>query len=250
MKLSFPNLPDLGRVIVALKNVRWRDPLVQVWGLIGVVLVTGIVIYYVRHSGTGEQKNSSRGAELLTAFAENAGWRPMVSFSEAAPVPSDADGTASGLDLDLRACANEAAARKTWRFLTPDLRRQISRRATTVRSVLVTWSGTRGGDANALDLYFASVRDDSRGSPGDFVIGNGHRSHDGAVEFTRRWTPQAPDDETAHDLRICLVGDTRQPTPAQKEALGELISFIEARSGTVTLSMHHPAPPGLLAHAD
>lgn len=246
MRFRFPNLPDLGRVVVAVKNVRWRDPLVQVWGLIGVVLVTGMGAYYVRRSRAGEQKNLRWEAALLTRAAENGGWRPEVCFAETGEWPVE---TGAGADeLNLRACADAAAKRKSWRFLSPALREKITQLNFPVKKVLVTWSGTRGGDARALDLYFDSVRDEAAGAPGDFVIGNGKRSRDGAIETTRRWMPANAEGGQAAELRICLVGDAVAVTPAQKEALGELISSIEARSGTVELVIHEPGSAGLLAH--
>ena len=247
MRLSFPNLPDLGRVVVAVKNVRWRDPLVQVWGLIGVVLVTGIVSYYGRRNGAGEQKNALWAASLLTAEADNAGWHPAVCFGE--PDPMGTQAVVAADSLDLRACANAAAARKNWRFLTPPLRQKLAALKTPVRKVLVTWSGTQGGDARALELYFSSVRDETGGAPGEFVIGNGRRSGDGAIEATARWLA-ATAEASPEELRICLVGNTGKPTAFQKEALGELISTIEARSGTVELSLREPTAPPLLAHVE
>jgi hypothetical protein len=246
MRFRFPNLPDLGRVVVALKNVRWRDPLVQVWGLIGVVLVTGMVAYYVRRTRAGEQKNLAWESALLTKAAENAGWRPEVCFAE--PGGRLADSGAGTEEMNLRACADAAAKRKDWRFLTAELRGKIAQIKTPVRRVLVTWSGTRGGDAKALDLYFDSVRDEAGGAPGEFVIGNGKRSKDGAIETTKRWMPGNAEGGELAELRICLVGDATAVTPAQKEALGELISSIEARSGTVELVIHEPGAKELLAH--
>lgn len=247
MRLSFPNLPDLGRVVVAVKNVRWRDPLVQVWGLIGVVLVTGIVTYYVRRNGAGEQKNASWEAGLLTKSAVNAGWHPEVCFGE--PAEGNPDNTEVTEELNLRECADAAAKRRDWRFLKPELRGKLTLLKTPVRKVLVTWSGTSGGDARALDLYFASVRDEAGGAPGEFVIGNGKRSRDGAIETTSRWSPEDAEGRP-EELRICLVGESMSITQSQKEALGELISSIEARSGKVELVMRDAKAAGLLAHTD
>ena len=232
MRLKFPNLPDLGRMAVAVKNVRWRDPLVQVWGLIGVVLVTGIVVHYARRPRGGEQKNASWETELLPGCPAAGTWRPEVCFSgEGEAMPS-----APAAPLDLRGCADTAAGLKTWRFLTAGIRREIASLGQPAREITVTWSGTRGGNARALDLYFESVRDDADAAPGDFVIGNGLRSGDGTVETLHRWSRSAGDHSP--ELRICLVGDGTRPTPAQLAALGELITAIEARCGRVSLSIN------------
>ena len=243
MKLRFPNLPHLGRAFVAVKHLRWRDPLVQVWGLIGVVLVAGIVTHYVRSRDGGEQKNTSWAAELLHS-QESDGWRPAVSLAEKceprlAPAPAG---------VDLRGCATAAAGRKAWRFLPSGIRQEIAAQPAAVRSLVVTWSGTPGGNAGALDLYYAGVRDESGGTPADFIIGNGQRSRDGGVELTHRW--HAVPREQLPEWRLCLVGDGTAPTAAQLAALGELISCIEARHGHLALAMHAPAAPELLAHRD
>ena len=244
MRLSIPNLPDVGRIVVAVKKVRWRDPLVQVWGMIGIVLVGGMVSYYARRNETGEQKNAHGAASLLTAAAPQSSWQPGVSFdvNEA----GGANTIQPPEDLDLRACAESASKRRDWRYLQGDLRAGISRKAAPAKKVVVTWSSTRGGDAGALHLYFDSVKDDAAGSREHFVIGNGKRSRDGGVEPTRRWLSA---EGGAEEVRICLIGDASGATAAQKEALGELITSLEARSGTLELVLEG-SPGSLLAHRD
>jgi hypothetical protein len=242
MRLKFPNLPDLGRIVVALKRLRWRDPLVQAWGLIGVVFIAGMVRHYVRSGDGGEQKNTSWAAELLSQ-ADDTGWRPAVSLSGEGSIAAST--MAEGLDL--RACADEAAAKKSWQFLAVETRREIAALPAPMRAVEVIFSGTPGGDAEALDLYFAGVCDVAAGIPASFVIGNGRRSRDGRIETTRRWSA-GPDGAGA--VRICLVGDGSAPTPSQWQALGEIINSIEARSGRVALSLSRPQTRELLAHLD
>jgi hypothetical protein len=242
MRLSFPNLPDLGRVVVAVKHLRWRDPLVQAWALIGVVFLSGIGTHYVRSRGGGEQKNTSWAAELLHD-AHDGGWRPEISLSgEGLASPATAAD-----NMDLRACAEAAAARKSWQFLAAETRREIAGLTTPVRAGEIIFSGTQGGDAKALDLYFAGVCDVAAGVPASFVIGNGRRSRDGGIETTRRWSV-GPDGSGA--VRICLVGDGAVPTASQWQALGEIINCIEARSGRVALSLSRPQSPELLAALD
>jgi hypothetical protein len=245
MRLSFPNLPDLGRVFVAWKNLRWRDPLVQVWGLIGIVLAAGMVTYYVRRSGDGEKKNAWWPGELLGSAASD-GWHPEIPFLDSGATTPEA--SRPGAALDLRSCAETAAARKTWRFLPSSLRREIAGLSTAPRRVVVCWSGTRGGDAAALELYYDTVRNEGAGVPGDFVIGNGWRSQDGRIETAPGWLASGADDR--EELRICLAGDGTGATPAQFAALGELINCIESRSGRVALTVHEPAARRLLAHAE
>jgi len=242
MRLKFPNLPDLGRVVVAVKHLRWRDPLVQAWALIGVVFLSGIGAHYGRSRGGGEQKNTSWAAELLRE-THDAGWRPEVSLAGEGPALA----AAAADNMDLRVCAEAAAARKSWQFLAAEIRREIAGLTTPVRAVEVIFSGTPGGDAEALDLYFAGVCDDAAGTPAALVIGNGRRSSDGGIETTRRWSA-GPDHAGA--LRVCLVGDGATPTAAQWQALGEIINCVEARSGRVALALSRPQAPGLLADLD
>lgn len=244
MRLSFPNLPDLGRVFVALKAPRWRDPLVQVWGLIGVVLAAGMATYYVRRNGDGEKKNASWEQTLLRPGGEDE-WHPEVLFADGGAGLSPSKG--NGQTLNLRACAETAAACKTWKYLPAALRREISAMRSPARRVAVCWSGTRGGDASALSFYFARVRDENHGVPGEFVIGNGHRSRDGMIETTARW--QFPGAGMPEEVSICLAGDGSRATPAQLAALGELINCIESRGGSLALSVHEPFARELLAYA-
>ena len=114
----------------------------------------------------------------------------------------------------------------------------------------MTWSGTPGGDAAALDLYYSDTRGLSQGTPYDFVIGNGHRGRDGRIEVTRHWLDGKHPE--SRSIAICLLGEstTDRPTVAQEAALGELIAGIEARSGTVNLAMLQRRDQGLLADAD
>ena len=49
---------------------------------------------------------------------------------------------------------------------------------------------------------------------------------------------------------ICLTGDKPSLTAAQSEALGELITALEAGSGRIMLGGYKPAAPGLLADVD
>lgn len=231
-------------MFVAIKNLRWREPLVQVWGLIGMVLAAGMMIYYVRRTGDGEKKNASWEQTFLRPVAEDI-WHPDVFFADGgAGLPPSAG---RGQSLNLRACTETAAGRKTWKYLPATLRREISAMKSPARKVVVYWSGTRGGDAAALALYYARVRDDDHGVPGEFVIGNGHRSRDGVIETTARW--RLSGGEARDEVRICLAGDGTWATPAQLAALGELINCIESRGGRLALSVHEPFAGELLAYS-
>lgn len=250
MKFRLTTSSTLFRLRALAARARCSDPLVQTWGLIGSLLVIIITVHYVRGAGAGEQKNRSSAAELLEATGHDAteGWHPRVVFAPDTP--------ASGLranviaELELRAIAARAAAREKWRYLPESLRETVAGLPTRIERIDVTWSGTSGGDASALELYHSTTRGTSGGTPCDFIIGNGRRGGDGRIEATRRWTKATSPDHSA--VTICLIGtsETASITPAQEAALGELIASLEARSGHVDLSMRHPKHPDLLAHAD
>jgi len=247
MRLKFSIFPCWKRFLALWSQVRWCDPLTQTWGLIGGLLIVGIAGHYGRGAASGEKKNSS-GLEALfykndVAVAD--AWQPGVPFLPdacAASIPP-------AQEPDLRAFADKAARQPGWQYVSAPLRERLTAVSTGISGITVTWSGTRGGNANALDLYFTGTRGQTGGAPDDFVIGNGCRGKDGQIETTRHWNKTlaqagAPD---ATGISICLIGESQKPTPAQEAALGELITCIEARTGTTTLAMRRPRDSGLLA---
>ena len=247
MKLTIPNTLRLGRMIDVLRQVRWRDPLVQVWGLAGGLLVVGIAAHYVR-SGVGSEKKNRETATMILREESSWGsdWRPGVPFSTVYPVEDVA--SAENPEPDLRGIASAAAAQRGWRHLHPPIRKEIATRTGAVRGISVAWSGTRGGDLAALEWYHTSVLGSTGGMPGDFIIGNGRRSEDGRIEPSQRWLSGASQDSA--EILICLTGEQQLMTPAQSEALGELITALEAGNGRTTLSGHRPAERGQLAASD
>ncbi len=246
MKLKFPNIPRLGGMIVAVRRVNWRDPLVHVWGLLGSLLVVGIVRHYVSADGSGEKKNHEVGAKLFSRRANwDTGWQPAVPFWSDEPVTGPVSPETS--EPDLRALAASAAEGKGWRYLSPETRHQIASLPEPVRRISLTWSGTWGGDAAALELYHDNILG-TDGPPDDFVIGNGRRSVDGRIEPMRQWRTRGRKDVTG--VSICLSGPSPLPTPAQEAALGELIAALEARSGHVSLGTREATISGQLADVD
>ena len=247
MRLKFPNISQLGRMVVAMRQVRWRDPLTQVWGLVGGLVVVGIAAHYVRRDGASEKKNREVAAMIVSARGKwGTEWQPGIPFASAKPVMEVTATDEAGPDL--RGIAASAAGRKGWQHLPAPIRQEIAARTTGVRSIAISWSGTRGGDLAALELYHDSVLGRSGELPGDFVIGNGRRSVDGRIEPTRRWFTARGDE--SGEVIICLTGDKPSLTAAQSEALGELITALEAGSGRIMLGGYKPAAPGLLADVD
>ena len=173
-------------------------------------------------------------------------WQAGIPFAAVEPVLEWNSTDDAGPDL--RGIAAKAAGRKGWRHLSAPIRQEIATRTGAVRSIAISWTGTWGGDLAALELYHGSVLGSRGELPGDFVIGNGRRSVDGRIEPTRRWLHGAGEDSA--EVIICLTGEKQSLTAAQSEALGELITALEAGSGRTTLGGHQPAAPGLLADVD
>lgn len=248
MRLRFSILLCLNRISALLSRLRWRDPLAQTWGLIGGLMIVGIASHYGRGAGAGENKNSStlEGLFLEKAVAVEA-WKPGVPFTPAGTVLCAATAPP---EPDLRAFADKAARNSGWRYVAAPLRDKLTSVSGSIAGITVTWSGTRGGDAGALELYSTTTRGQGGGVKDDFIIGNGCRGTDGRIETTRQWTRtlagagRAPESTR---ISICLVGDGQNPTPAQEAALGELITCIEARTGTTALAMRPPQTSALLA---
>src|SRR5437763_486191 len=124
MRLKFPIFPPMARVAVLLNQLRWRDPLVQTWGLIGSLLIVGIVTHYAPGTAGGEKKNLSVAAALFytkqAIVAES--WRPGVPFSPDGTVPCM---TAPAPEPDLRAWADRAADRPGWEYVAAPLRDRL-----------------------------------------------------------------------------------------------------------------------------
>ncbi len=252
MRPRFPSLSWLNHLFAIIREIRWRDPLAQTWGLMGGLLMMGIVSHYVPGRDAGEKKNPSPVEALFLTknLAPRDQWRPAVAFSsqKASAAPPGLMGAP-----DLRAFAGRAAQEPEWHHVAPTLLSDLHTVSEGLPLITVSWSGTRGGDAGALDLYHRKTLGQSGGLPEDFVIGNGCRGKDGGIETTARWEQTltaAVSSQENRGISICLVGEGGKPTPAQEAALGELITAIEARAGTTALAMRQPRHEGLLAWVD
>ena len=233
----------VNRSRIAVSAVRWGDPLVQSWGLIGGLLVAGIVAHYAAGRGPGEQKNRGDLSAVFAAVPSGGSWRPAVVLESARAIPGPVEDAAAG-QLDLRALAEKAATREGWRHVPPGLRKSLLGMNPEARQITVTWSHTPGGDARALSLYHQTTLGREGSLPYDFVIGNGRRSDDGRIDAQPRWSPGAP--VPAEGSRICLTGQPGTPTDAQAAALGELITCLEARCGKLPLAMQSPEKPAII----
>jgi hypothetical protein len=163
---------------------------------------------------------------------------PALSSQSPAPTPST--------DF-ARLAATRAASRSSWQFVSPLLRADIATRLhQPLSSVVIRFSGTDRGNAEQLDDHQSRCRGTTDGAPWHFVIGNGRRSPDGSIETTRRWLR----DSSGSELTVCLIGSPDSLTPAQQNAIGELLLFLESRSGTLALRSAAPSTPEMLAAAD
>jgi|GEM_PF-2442755 len=125
-----------------------------------------------------------------------------------------------------------------WRSLTPVLRAGLDH-AAALHGPRARWcrlvvEGTGEHEGGGTDLAFASRRgpaakaERGRFLAAHFVIGNGTRSGDGGIERTGRPLE-------GEDLVIALIGDfsRRGPTPAQLQALTELVDYARAKTGVI-----------------
>jgi hypothetical protein len=220
--------------------------------LIGSLMVVGIGAHYVRTAAGGEKKNP--GASMAQIFRVSEGWgrdtrTPRVALWHSGVLPDAGRAEEANAELPLRTFVMRAAAEPRWKFLPPELRRAVAAHGNSVAEVMVCFSGTAGGNAAALEFYFAGTRG-LAGAPYEFVIGNGRRGVDGRIEATNRWKQRSHTGKAA--VSICVIGEAagRRLTAAQEGALGELIAAIEARSGHVALSLHRPGHPEFLANAE
>ena len=246
MKLKSPGGSQAIPIPACPCRVRWRDPLLQSWSIVAGLLILGITAHYGPHVRAGEKKNVPSLAALRLTPAETTGeWRPSVAFSLEPGLTALAP---PEKEVDLRACANRAASQPAWKFLSAALREKLGLIQTT--GISVTWSETPGGNAAALDHYYRHTLGQNRGTPYDFVIGNGQRGEDGLIEATRSGLDRKI--RTERPVSVCLIGEksASMPTAAQECALGELIATLEAHNGSITLAMREPSHSDLLAGAN
>jgi hypothetical protein len=128
-----------------------------------------------------------------------------------------------------------------WRSLHRELRRNIDAQAPAAAG----WTelGVRAsgdGSGSAADLRFRA-RSDTAGTRElpHFVIGNGSRSDDGAIEMTDRALA-----ESTVDILLIGGGSDRPPTAAQLHALTELVDYLRAKAGMVPVRMAAGGPTG------
>jgi hypothetical protein len=195
-------------------------------------------------------------AALAANSATEQGYRPTIHLHSPpkAPAPPKASPAtpspaASALAASARKAALDAAHAPRWSHLHPSLRHEVSERLASFPStpaVRLRWSNTHAGNAASLDAFHSRWRGQPLGAPADFIIGNGHRAPDGAIEPTSRWRLSNPTDA----ITICLIGHPGQVSPAQQAAIGELIVCLESRIGTLAIHSSHPVPPTMLAAAE
>jgi len=224
---------------------RWNDPLVQVRGMIGFFMVSAIAVTITQKMGPGERKSSLM--EQLRSASPPGSFQPEILLSPASVATTATTQTTTPTPDFARLAAADSATRSGWQFLSPDLRSAISSRLPSpLASIAIRFSGTHRGNAAQFDDFQMRCRDSSHGAPWHFVIGNGHRSPDGTIETTQRWLA----DPHSSELTICLVGSPDSLTPAQQQAVGELILFMESLAGTLAIRSTSPTPPEMLAAAD
>jgi N-acetyl-anhydromuramyl-L-alanine amidase AmpD len=101
--------------------------------------------------------------------------------------------------------------------------------------VVIHHSSTKSGNARIFDEYHREEMKMKDGLAYHYVIGNGTKSGNGAVEVGERWFKKIPGlhcfdaNMNAQSIGICLVGDFEKdkPTVAQMSALVDLLKRLQ-----------------------
>jgi hypothetical protein len=220
---------EIGRRLFA----RRHDTQSHVWALLGgIIILTGMAEYFAPTAN--DKKNSP--------FSEDS-WFTR-SIPETARAPIDLRMTALHRDpaalrariaseLDLRAAASAASSKQSWDYVTSEQRARLKGSAGLPLSdaaLVVSWSGSDRGSARALDLYHRETLDQPDGLPASIVIGNGTHTEDGIIERAEPPAPGSP-------ITVCLIGREGTATAAQRIAVGEVITALEARIGHLRLDV-------------
>jgi hypothetical protein len=170
----------------------------------------------------------------VTADGLTAVWTPPVPAYRTEPLP-----VPRAVEPQAEAQVDQLSKRaEAWEFLTPPLRAAMDEAVAGQpagrapwRRVVVEGTGEEAGGAR--DLAFLLRRDgDVAATSGlrsaHFIIGNGTRTPDGAIERTARAL-------TEDAMVVALVGDfsRRPPTGAQLQALTELADYARAKTGVI-----------------
>ncbi len=226
---------------------RLRDPLLQVWLMAGMSVLLVIIGHLRAIHAIGEGKNASNPSPLRILVAGVAvSWsdedapthrekrRPVLVLKTPAPATRAVARFQPAPPLNLAPLMQDAAARPL-AFITRPLRESLTAAATAPAplTVQINWSGANRGNAALISLQSPP----SSAPAARFVIGNGSRSRDGQIT----WITPGPN-LTSGLVQITLIGQSRQPTPAQSAALGELLNLLEALSGHPIQSGSGAAP--------
>ena len=142
--------------------------------------------------------------------------------------------------------------RTRWRFLTKAQRQSIhsvlarSGPDHRWRRLVVHSSRSDSGNAALLRAYHLQVNPKLKQGAYHFVIGNGSHSADGEISIGQRWREQLPgaamrvEALNEASLSVCLIGEFTEsgPTVAQWRALDELMAYLRAQLGPISLVSH------------
>jgi len=116
--------------------------------------------------------------------------------------------------------------------------------------IVIHHSATKQGNIRIFDNYHRKEKGMKEGLAYHFVIGNGTKSKDGAIEIGNRWKKQIPGEHcwntkmNQESIGISLVGnfDESKPTSKQIESLINLISNLQKH--------YHIPPDRILVHKE
>jgi hypothetical protein len=139
--------------------------------------------------------------------------------------------------------------RPGWKYMTREVRAPVDRAGITSgrwKYIVVHNSSTKRGGAKAFDNYHRNVKRMRNGMAYHFVIGNGSYTGTGQIEVGDRWAKQLQGGHMKSSAQnrvaigICLVGDfdSDRVGRSQLEALDELVSYLQAKTGKTIVTTH------------
>jgi hypothetical protein len=172
--------------------------------------------------------------------------KPVKRVVERSSKPKELEITKTPLHYDRVRLGQK---RPGWKHLTREVRAQIDGAGISSgrwKYIVVHNSSTKRGGAKAFDTYHRDVKRMSNGLAYHFVIGNGSYTGSGQIEVGNRWKRQLHGGHmksTAQNrvaIGICLVGDfdSERVKDSQLEALDELVSYLQAKTGKTIVTTH------------
>ena len=193
-----------------------------------------------------EKLKGRRGIFTSSSSSKPKYSRPAKKPSKKSSGPKELEISKSSVRYDRIRLGQKRAG---WKHLTRDVRAQIDRAGISSgrwKYIVVHNSSTRRGGAKAFENYHRNVKGMRNGMAYHFVIGNGSYTGTGQIEVGDRWKRQLNGGHMRSSAQnrvaigICLVGDfdSHRVQKAQLEALDELVTYLQAKTGKTIVTTH------------